>query len=100
MEWERRQDRMLLQQRQQQQRHQRYRDHHHDDDISNTSLPSALALALQQARALSLTSLKTVHVGVWSALAALYSCIGDLTAMTAAMQRLVRHIRPDDDDNR
>ena len=88
MDWERRQDRMLLQQR-----HQRYRyrdHHHHDDDISNTSLPpppSAPALALQQARALSLTSLKTVHVGVWSALAALYSCIGDLTAMTAAMQR-------------
>ena len=88
MDWERRQDRILLQQRQQQRC--RYHDHNHDDDISNTSLPpppSAPALALQQARALSLTSLKTVHVGVWSALAALYSCIGDLTEMTAAMQR-------------
>lgn len=70
---------------------QRYHDDHLDGNISNTSLPSppadAVALALEHARGLSLTSLKTVHVGVWSALAALYSCIGDLTAMTGAMQR-------------
>ena len=84
-DWQRRQGRMLLQQRQQQQ--QRHREHHHGDISKPPPPPTALALALRQARALSLTSLKTAHVGVWSALAALHSCVGDISAMTGAMQR-------------
>ena len=94
MDWERQRGRLFLQQQQQQQQQQlqqQQRDQQHGDNSYITpppsSPPTALGLALQHARSLSLTSLKTAHVGVWSALAALYSCIGDLSAMTGAMQR-------------
>ena len=80
-DWQQRQGHRLLQQQHQQQ-HQQQQDAH-----SRRGDNSQLALALQQARALSHTSLRTAHVGVYSALASLYSCVGDLAAMTGAMQR-------------
>ena len=81
-DWQRRKGHRLLQQQQQQQHQQQ-----HQDAYSGRDDNSHLAPALQQARALSLTSLKTAHVGVYSALASLYSCVGGLAAMTGAMQR-------------